>query len=184
MIGRVVLDGDPEVPVDWTQNEPASISTPQTRRAAGDFVRRFGSTIDKDGRFRIEDVIPGHYELEVDVNPAADPRFSGPGARIGNVKVPVDVPEIPGGRTNESIDLGTITAKLFETLKAGDLAPDFTVGRIGAKGERLKLSDFYGKLVLIDFWATWCGPRPPGYPFRTPAGLRPHPARSIQPPCL
>ena len=33
VIGRVVIDGDPEVPVDWTQNEPATITTPRTGRA-------------------------------------------------------------------------------------------------------------------------------------------------------
>jgi beta-lactamase regulating signal transducer with metallopeptidase domain/thiol-disulfide isomerase/thioredoxin len=158
VVGRVVLDGVPEAPVDWTQNIPATITARHEGRGARDFVRRFGSNIDKDGRFRIEDVTPGDYELDVDVNPAADPQFSGPATRIGNLKVPVTVPEIPGGRTNEPLDLGTITAKLFETLKAGDLAPDFTVQQIGAKDRRLKLSEFDGRLVLLNFWATWCGP--------------------------
>ncbi len=40
--------------------------------------------------------------------------------------------------------------------KPGDVAPDFTV--IGADGRELKLSDFRGNLVLLDIWATWCGP--------------------------
>lgn len=41
-------------------------------------------------------------------------------------------------------------------LNVGDRAPEFTVTTID--GEEVRLSDFRGEAVLINFWATWCGP--------------------------
>ena len=35
-------------------------------------------------------------------------------------------------------------------------APDFSLR--DANGAPLRLSDFKGKVVLLNFWATWCGP--------------------------
>lgn len=41
-----------------------------------------------------------------------------------------------------------------ELLKAGQTAPDFTLTDIN--GTNISLSQFKGKYVVLDFWASWC----------------------------
>lgn len=49
----------------------------------------------------------------------------------------------------------TIASKMYEARK-GQLSADFTYP--DASGKQVSLSDFRGKVVLVDVWATWCGP--------------------------
>lgn len=55
---------------------------------------------------------------------------------------------VPSDRVN------SLMAQL--NIKIGKQAPDFSISTL--EGENLKLSDFKGKFVFVDFWGSWCPP--------------------------
>jgi thiol-disulfide isomerase/thioredoxin len=68
---------------------------------------------------------------------------SASGVPIEDVEL-VEPPREPG---QEDLEVG---------VGVGDLASDFVISDFD--GERLRLSDYRGKVVYLNFWATWCQP--------------------------
>src|SRR5574340_889584 len=46
--------------------------------------------------------------------------------------------------------------KAYEQPVSSGMAPDFTLNTYS--GETIKLSQFRGQVVIINFWASWCPP--------------------------
>jgi thiol-disulfide isomerase/thioredoxin len=103
---------------------------------------------DPDGRFRISGVAPGDYEFAVCLYSATEGCLVHP---LGQKVIPVSVPE-----GQSTLDLGTLSIPSLTVPKVGDLAADFPF--VDSSGKQTMLSDLRGKTVLLDFWATWCGP--------------------------
>jgi peroxiredoxin len=59
------------------------------------------------------------------------------------------------GNTASAQDIPAENA-VMQTPGEGKMAPDFAL--TSTDGKTIKLSDFRGKVVVVDFWATWCPP--------------------------
>jgi peroxiredoxin len=102
-----------------------------------------------DGTFHADTIAPGKYKLSG--NLWKD------NAMLAQIdRQDVVVPKASTNNPDASFDLGAVMVKAVKHLNIGDPAPDFSTKTLD--GQALKLSDFKGKYVLLDFWATWCGP--------------------------
>ncbi len=102
-----------------------------------------------DGRIRISGVPPGEYDLAIHLYGEAT---------NGCLVEPVAsrVLEVSVGEEATKIDLGRVDIPLIEIPRVGDLAPSFSAKDV--EGREVRLNDYRGRYVLLDFWATWCAP--------------------------
>ncbi|MCP4591449.1 MAG: redoxin domain-containing protein [bacterium] len=138
----------PGSPVGGTVVDPEGKPVRGAHIAAGEWkgYRTLGlqSMSDIEGRFVILDAPTDPFLVSV-----AAPGFK-----------PLDNQTVRGGQTDlrfrfEEEQAGGPSGS-GPKLKVGEAAPDFEATTLA--GKKVKLADFKGKYLFIDFWATWCGP--------------------------
>lgn len=67
----------------------------------------------------------------------------------------INVPKDTDKNEKQILNLGELQVKLNSQLSKGQAAPLFDVKTLD--GKRIRLQDLRGKIVLLSFWASWCG---------------------------
>jgi thiol-disulfide isomerase/thioredoxin len=116
----------------------------------------FTMEFESDGSFRIEDVLPGDYDLTASLfllSAVPDPDTQGD--QIGECHAKISVPAEKNSDHGPS-QVPAITMLEARTSRVGKPIQPFSAPTLD--GKKLNLSDFKGHYVLLDFWATCCGP--------------------------
>ena len=64
--------------------------------------------------------------------------------------------DFPGTKFAKTADSQLQSMKAQENMAMGKQFPDFSEADL--EGKPLSVAGFKGKVLLVDFWATWCGP--------------------------
>jgi len=132
---------------NWLFQDQASVYP-----ASRTYQNRFIPTIDPEGNFTLDDIPAGEYELVINLHDQLGKNVScGRGVLKSAAVIPFTVE-----KQRSITQLARIDLKRLIYPSSGQKAPLFEARTFD--GKTVSLTDYRGKIVLLEFWATWCGP--------------------------
>jgi len=129
----------------------------EAARKSRDQYRAYPLELKADGSFRIINVAPGEYRFTVSIARANGPSTCGPGDNIATGQGQFGVPKPDSdAKEHPAIEIPPIEMEMLRSVAVGQSAPDIAVKTLD--GKTVHLADFRGKYLVVDFWASWCGP--------------------------
>ncbi|MHC4397273.1 MAG: M56 family metallopeptidase [Planctomycetota bacterium] len=120
--------------------------------ASRTYQNRFIPTIDLQGNFTLDNIPAGEYELVINLHDQLGKNVScGRGVLKSASVVPFTVE-----KQRTITQLARIDLKRLIYPSSGQKAPLFEAKTFD--GKTINLKDYRDKIVLLEFWATWCGP--------------------------
>jgi peroxiredoxin len=130
-------------------------ATPEKRQSKefGDYINKKDSLIDVQTQDLNKQYVAGHPDSYISLQAI---RYTSGSYADVTVMEPIFNKLSPSVRNTKAGQELQSYINTLKTVMVGAMAPEFA--QADTNGKMVSLSSFHGKYVLLDFWASWCGP--------------------------
>jgi hypothetical protein len=93
---------------DWMKTPEGKTYQEESKKEAEEQRQSYAFVVKPDGSFRADDIPAGPWELTMQIYPGDTLQRNDWGNPIGSVRKLFTIPEMPGGRSDEPLDLGSL----------------------------------------------------------------------------